>query len=209
MASTQSPTPEPPAENLELRVEFELGIPEDTDCPLFTRFDGNAKRLALDNHDGLCYIEVETEAHSDEESGIVRFKQPVGNCSCPAFWKHDCFPRAQAIDEGTAIIETYVADRETLRALVADIRETGRSVRIRKLTAIDETENPTEFRLFDVGTFSKMEREMLEYAVEMGYYDADRKVSLGDIAETFGVTKQCCSDRLGSAEAKMALDLFR
>ena len=207
--SSKSPAPRATYDSLDLRVEFELGIPEDTDCPLFTQLDGDAKRIDLGNHDGTCYVEVEADVCTDEETSTLRFKQPVGNCSCPAFWEHDCFPRIQAIDDAIAVIEVYVSDREKLSSLVSEIRETGRSVRIRKLTAIDKTDHPTEFRAFDAGTLSKKERETLEYAVENGYYDKDQKLSLGDIAEKFGVTKQCCSERLGSAEAKMAIDLFR
>lgn len=198
------------SERLELRVEFELGIPDDTHCPLFTRLEGAPSHVTIDNHDGTCFLEVELgDCPDGEDCTKVRFRQTVGNCSCPAFWDHGCFPRIRAIEDDVTIAETYVPDRETLRELVADIRETGRTVRIRKLTTVDDETRSPEFRVFDTGQLTEKEREMLEFAVKSGYYDRGRKVSLSAIAEEFDVTKQTCSERLGSAESKMANELFR
>lgn len=210
MATPHSPRTDSKPEQLRLRVEFELGIPEDTSCPLFTSLDETPRDVTLDNHNGTCFIEVEMgDCPDGADCTTIRFRQPVDNCSCPAFWKHGCFQRVLEIKDGVTISETYVPDRETLRELVSDIRDTGRTVRIRKLTTIDDEDDIPAFRVFDTSRLTENEREMLEYAVEVGYYDRDRKVSLADIAEAFGVTKQTCSERLGVAESKITKDLFQ
>lgn len=212
MSTPHLPDDEPTSERLQLRVEFELGIPEDTSCPLFTSLSEDPQQVTVDHHDGTCFAEVElSECPDGEDCTTIRFRQPVENCSCPAFWKHGSFQRVLdiKIDDGVTISETYVPDRETLRELVSDIRDTGRTVRIRKLTTLDDEEDIPAFRVFDTSQLTENEREMLEYAVEAGYYDRDRKVSLADIAEVFGVTKQTCSERLGVAESKITKDLFQ
>ena len=211
MSSPPARDTESSSEQLRLRVEFELGIPEDTSCPLFTSLSEDPQQVTIDHHDGTCFAEVELGDCPDEEDcTTIRFRQPVANCSCPAFWKHGSFQRVLdiQIENSVTVSETYVPDRETLRELVSDIRETGRTVRIRKLTTIDDEEVPG-FRVFDTSRLTRNEREMMEYAVEAGYYDRDRKVSLSDIAEVFGLTKQTCSERLGVAESKITKALFQ
>ena len=207
MASSDDPSDDPAIECLSLRVEFEIGAPETDSCPLFTRLDEDPAQVSVDAHDGTCFIEVEFD---DERDGPakVRYRQDVGNCACQAFWEHECFPRVREVGDDVLIAETYVPDRSTLRALVAEIREGGRTVRVRKLTTVEDCEASPAVRVFDTGTLTQAERATLEYAVEMGYYDRERKVTLRAIAEEFGVTKQTCSERLGVAEAKMATDLF-
>ncbi|MGM0397875.1 MAG: helix-turn-helix domain-containing protein [Halobacteriota archaeon] len=212
MSTPSSSSTESTSEPLRLRVEFELGIPEDTSCPLFTSLSDDPQQITVDHHDGTCFIEVElSDCPDGEDCTKVRFNQPVANCSCPAFWKHGSFQRVLdiRIDDSVTISETYVPDRETLRDLVSDIRETGRTVRIRKLTTVDDDEHAPAFRVFDTSRLTEKEREMLQYAVEAGYYDRHRKVSLQDVAEVFGVTKQTCSERLGVAESKITKDLFQ
>lgn len=212
MSTPHPPDGESTAERLHLRVEFELGIPDDTSCPLFTSLSDEPQQVTIDHHDGTCFTEVElSDCPDGEECTTIRFRQPVANCSCPAFWKHGSFQRVLdiKIEDSVTISETYVPDRETLRELVSDIRETGRTVRIRKLTTVDDGEHAPAFRVFDTSQLTENEREMLEYAVETGYYDRHNDVSLSDIAEHFGVTKQTCSERLGVAESKITKDLFQ
>ncbi|MFC7046943.1 helix-turn-helix domain-containing protein [Halobacteriaceae archaeon GCM10025711] len=200
---------DPQSNELQLRAELELGIPPETSCPVFNQVDGEVNAVSLFPHAGTCHVDVEWEdAEEASPTRKRRFSQDVGNCSCPAFWAHGCTPNILQIRGDTAISEVYVPDRETLKQLVADIKETGRSVKLLKLTPVDEGSERSELRSFQTARLTEKERAAVERAVARGYYESPSRVSLQELADEFGITKQSLSDRLQSAESKMVTDMF-
>jgi len=107
-----------------------------------------------------------------------------------------------------AIAEVFLTNRETLRNLIADLRQADREPSILNLTITGAHEDVADVRSMNVGTLTTHEMECIEFAVENGYYDRNRKISLGQIAEEFDVSKSTCSERLGIAESKIVKKLF-
>jgi len=196
-------------ERVDLQAELAWDIPEDTSCPLATRLDENPKDVTIHHSDGTCYMEIELRECPDGSAcEKLKLQETVGNCSCPIFWKNGCHPRFRIVEDMIAIAEVYLTSRESLRDLVSDLRESGRDPRVRNLTVTGGEDGVTEFRTTDVGSLTTREKECLEFAVQGGYYDRDRKMSLRDIADEFDVNKSTCSERLGSAESKIVKNLF-
>lgn len=60
----------------------------------------------------------------------------------------------------------------------------------------------------DDGEFlTEKQREVVEVAHELGYYDTPREASLSDVADELGVAKSTCSEMLHRAEGKV-MDRF-
>ena len=53
---------------------------------------------------------------------------------------------------------------------------------------------------------TEKQREVIETALEMGYYDTPRKASLSDVAEECGIAKSTCSETLHRAEERIIKD---
>mgnify|MGYP000249884271 CR=1 FL=1 len=196
-------------EQLELRAELTWNIPNNTSCPLATQLDENPKDVRVHHYNDTCYMEIEL-AHPQDGSNKQKLKlqEEVGNCACPTFWKNGCHPRFQIVEDMCAIAEVFLTNRETLRNLIADLRQADREPSILNLTITGAHEDVADVRSMNVGTLTTHEMECIEFAVENGYYDRNRKISLGQIAEEFDVSKSTCSERLGIAESKIVKKLF-
>ena len=52
------------------------------------------------------------------------------------------------------------------------------------------------------------QRDVMETALDMGFYDTPREASLSDVAEEIGIAKSTCSEILHRAEEKVVKDFF-
>lgn len=62
-------------------------------------------------------------------------------------------------------------------------------------------------RRVDQITLTEKQREAVQTAVEMGYYETPRSASPADLAETLGVTRSALSQRLNAVETKLVTAL--
>lgn len=196
-------------DRLELRAELTWDIPKDTSCPLATQLDENPKDVTIHHYNDTCFMEVELlDSSNGTDPHRLKLQETVGNCACPTFWKNGCHPRFQIVEDMSANAEVFLPNRQTLRELIADLRQTDRNPRIRNLTFTGDENDVAEIRSMNVRTLTEREMESIEFAVREGYYDRDRKISLQDIADEFDVNKSTCSERLDSAESKIVKQLF-
>jgi len=198
-----------PTEQLDFRAELVWDIPENTSCPMVTKLSENPNDITIYHDKGTCYMEVDLVDSIDGcNSDKLRLEQEVGNCSCPSFRRNGCYPRFKRVEDMKAVAEVFLSNKKTLRNLVLDLRQSGRNASIRSLTISGKKKDIAEIRAINVATLTEREKDCIEFAVQEGYYDKDRKITLQDIAEEFDVNKSTCSERLGSAEAKIVKNLF-
>ena len=61
--------------------------------------------------------------------------------------------------------------------------------------------------MVQVATITETQWEAAKLAVEMGYYDVPRRVSLGDLASELGISKSAVSQRLSNLERAIITNL--
>ena len=91
--------------------------------------------------------------------------------------------------------------RETLRELVAHLREVEASVDVNDITQSNVDGN--ESLLMDVTDITDKQREALTVAVEEGYYDTPRNADLEVLANRLDISKSAVSQRLKAIESKL------
>ena len=139
----------------------------------------------------------------------VRHRQTAidGDCVCRIVARHGCSPSLQEITDRGLLIRTNPLDRETLRALVADLGDVADTVQLRQLVVSTDEDGPRS-ELVDLESLTDTERETIDRAIVAGYYDRPRTVDFDDLADELDVSKSALSKRLTSAEAKIMCDLF-
>jgi hypothetical protein len=185
----------------EILVEFDS--PERA-CPVVLDCDALSPS---DHHviDGTCHVTC-TGADGDT---AVRHRQTAidRDCVCRIVARHGCSPSLQQITDRGLLIRTNPPDRETLRALVADLGEVAETVRLRQLVvSTDEDERRSE--LVNLDGLTDTERDTIDRAIVAGYYDRPRSISFDELAAEIDISKSALSKRLTSAEAKIMRDLF-
>lgn len=130
-------------------------------------------------------------------------------CShCPGkiFSKHDCLPRYRRIDDGSFLMETYASDTDTISEIVSEVRTVSDNVSVKSIVPTKDSDGG-EIELVDVTEMTHKQRRALRYAKEAGYYDPDKKVSLGELADQMEVSTSALSQLLQRAEANVVRQL--
>jgi len=149
--------------------------------------------------DGECHTEVVREREDGTESSYL--VGPVTrDCVCPVFESHDCIPEIESVEGGEILVSVTARDGSEVREVIEEIKKTGASVKLERLINNGETSGSVSLKIRDV---TEKQRDALEAAVEMGYYEKPREASLEDLALEIGVSKSAVSQRLNCVEAKL------
>lgn len=151
----------------------------------------------------VCRSEVRTGGHTELVSGEIQ-----SGCICPVFRDHDCVASIDGFDGRELVVSVALPDRDELSRLVSSLRDVGARVRLQRITTAGSPETDTTLEL-DADRITDKEREAVNVAIEMGYYERPRKTDLSELADRLGVSRSAVSQRLNNVETKLVDELFR
>ena len=126
-------------------------------------------------------------------------------CVCRTIGQFDCAFDIETVSDGALVIGVVVPDRSLLGRIVGALQESGATVRLSRLSRHGECDDVTlEVDATDV---TEKQREAVELAVELGYYDRPRNATLSDLAEELGISRSAVSQRLTAVELTL-IDSF-
>lgn len=144
-----------------------------------------------------------------ESNDIVSACGPCEESSCLSgvFRSFGCVPRYTGIKGKWVHVSTHVADQDRIRPLIDELQAIVETVVIDRLI-VSESGDCEDLVLFDRSTLTEKQQEAVELAVETGYYDRNDDVTLAEVADELGIGQSALSERLRSAQSKLANDLF-
>ena len=184
--------------------------PADADCVIVNQ----AEHVDIQDHsltfsrptgntgveDGTCNTKVSEQENGVFSDGYVQTDVDT-DCFCLAFHEIDCVPSIERVQGDRIVVSVLLPDRETLRDLVARLREGGSSIDVYGITQSNVENN--ESVVMDVTDITDKQREALMIAVEEGYYDTPRNADLEVLANRLDISKSAVSQRLKSIESKL------
>ena len=186
-----------------LRVDLDIEPGRDWDCPIVDESESIA-----DVNVNAVGKECNVDLQPADSDGVIRATGEVGDdCLCYAFQQYGCVPHIQRVEDRTMLVTTYVDDRAVIRELIEDLQEMLGHVRLVRL-AVVEGPDATEQVTFDLSSLTTKQRQGLELAVVRGYFDDEREVDLGQLADELDISKSALSQRLRTAQAKLVKDVF-
>lgn len=183
---------------MDLRVEPDASF----ECPITSDEANGADRVGINAAGDRCTVDLQF----DDETVVTSVGNVRESCLCSRLQEFDCVPHISDVEGGAMLVQTYIEDRETIRPLVAELREAVGDVSLERLAVVEGAERSEETTV-DLSALTPKQREALEIAVFRGYFDGD--AVLAEVAADLGVSKSAVSQRLRAAEAKlvrMALD---
>lgn len=187
-----------------LWVELAAEIHPDAACPLAESVDPSATG-SVQLVGETCHVSV--SATDEAGDGEVRTYTTTvdDDCVCPTFCRSGCVPEVLAIEDGSLHVGAYADSRNTLGDVLEGVKSDAANVRLKRLTTASETADSSGWRheAIDQIPLTDKQREAVRTAVEMGYYESPRDASLGDLADTLGVTRSALSQRLNAVETKL------
>jgi predicted DNA binding protein len=105
--------------------------------------------------------------------------------------------------EGSLLVTLHVDSADRLRAVVEDLREVADSVSVRYLVHGGTDGDDERTAVVDVGRLTGRQREVVETAVEMGYFEYPRSATATEVAEALDIDVSTFAEHLALAQAKL------
>ncbi|GGC59741.1 helix-turn-helix domain-containing protein [Haloferax sulfurifontis] len=200
-------------------IRAELKVTGPDGCPVAAVSEGDTSGYALSrsmapNERGSVVEEFvfddDTEVPEEMErlfeygdGSVYRFDREGGvGCPCERVEAFDCPVVDVQTRDGALFLTFHAPDIDTLRDVVASLRESSGSVDVRRLlqSSVDESR---DLVLVERGQLTDRQREVLETAHEMGYFDHPRRANKGEVATELGITTSTFSEHLAMAQKKL------
>lgn len=194
-----------------LRVRLAVTPAAEAGCAVL----GSGERGTVTMHETLCPGEACDDSRCKAEATAEDAPKPrllegnvTNHCVCPVFSEHDCLASIEGFEDRTLSITVAVPDREELSEVIADLRERGATVRLKRIANSDIDAERRMLEL-DADGITDKQREAVRTAVRNGYYETPREANLSDLAEYLDVSRSAVSQRLTAVESKLVEELFR
>lgn len=203
--------------NSGVRVELSIDSPEA--CPVAAIADEagttvtNVARSSPQNGQVIEEFTVaETngtlESHEDveyvlgtENGGRYRIERDRSNCLCETIETFSC-PVSNIHTDGDQLVLTFHApDIDRTRAIIKRLNELYGGVSLQSLQqngALDD-----DSVLVDRSTLTDRQGEVLETAVEMGYFEYPKGANAGEVAEALDISLSTFTEHLAAALSKV------
>ncbi|AGB36795.1 helix-turn-helix domain-containing protein [Natronococcus occultus] len=140
---------------------------------------------------------------SNEHGDVYRFDRPIDDaCACELVEVEGTPVSSIRAEEGALYLTVRATDVETLSAIVGRLRERFDGVELQQLLRTGEDES-ADLALVDRSQLTDRQREVLETAHEMGYFEYPKRANAGDVAAAIGISRSTFSEHLGAAQTKL------
>jgi predicted DNA binding protein len=128
--------------------------------------------------------------------GAITTDECLGCCSAIGT---GVFQISGVMDRDGRIVQTVVAgDRETIERMVSNMEEHGHDVTLVKLATLETDE-----------VLTSRQEDILRYAMEKGYYDDPKRITLVELAREFDVSNSTVSEMLRKSQRKLMGEYFK
>jgi len=132
----------------------------------------------------------------------VRFERDGTDCICEAVEDRGTPVTDVRATRGTLHLTFHATDVETVRIVVADLQEAYGSVRIDRLSRTGDGA-ADDLVLVDRSRLTGRQQEVLETAMEMGYFERPREANATQVAAELDIAPSTFAEHLASAQSKV------
>lgn len=123
-------------------------------------------------------------------------------CVCEVVESYDCVVSDVSAEDGDLHLTFYASNAEEIRSITQALDAECESLSLRQLTRSGDVS--TEDLVFvDAGCLTERQREVLETAYEMGYFDQPKGANASEVADEVGVAHSTFREHLSAAESKI------
>lgn len=203
-----------------LRVQLSIESPEA--CPVAgasNRTDGPVTNVTRSTGDDEVVEEftVPTDSDVGETGGSIfengaetryQFRRgPEQDCFCDAIETFDCAVSDIRAEGGELVATVHVDDAPQVRRVIEELRSTFDDVAMRSLHQNgDEALDDVTF--VDRGKLTARQREVLETAHDLGYFEYPKGANAGEVSEELGISVSTLAEHLAAAQTKVLGDVL-
>ncbi|WP_202614433.1 helix-turn-helix domain-containing protein [Halostella litorea] len=140
------------------------------------------------------------------DEAVYRFdceRGSTSDCACELVESRGCPVRHLQVEDGVIVLSFVAGDVADLRETVADLRERFDEISLRRLTRSNRPEAGDDLTLLDHARLTERQREVLETAHGMGYFDHPKEANATEVSDTLGINRSTFSEHLSAAQSKL------
>lgn len=126
------------------------------------------------------------------------------SCICPVLAGYEGLTELGTITSEVVTVRATVPGRDGFEALLDTLRSRSPSLSIDWVVWNDDKTSPQD----SVCDVTNRQREAVEIALAMGYYDTPREATLGDLADRLDISESAVSQRLNAVETNLVTSFF-
>lgn len=203
-----------------LRVELSIDSPEA--CPVADASNSTDETVTnVTRSTGSDEVVEEFTAPPDSEVGDgvepifengteTRYqfrRDPEQDCFCDAIETFDTAVSDIQAEDGQIVATVHVDDAEQVRGVVEELRGTFGDVALRSLHQHGD-ETLGDAILVDRGKLTTRQREVLETAHELGYFEYPKGANASEVAEELDISVSTLAEHLAAAQTKVLGDVL-
>lgn len=144
---------------------------------------------------------------SQNDRTVYRFSRETGQgCVCEIAEQSGCTVRQVRAVDGSLVVTFYAKSLETVRSVVADLREAHDGIEVRRLTRSGEDDNSTA--IISLDALTDRQYEVLGAAYEHGYFEFPRGGNAADVAESLDIAVPTFTEHLAAAQRNLLNELL-
>jgi len=208
----------PETESSGLRVELSVSGPGE--CPVADASAGGAgsvtsvSRASAADSAGNVAEEFTVEASPPDREGlsevasygsetVYRFHRSQERpCVCERIETFGYPVSDVRAADGSLHVSFHAPDPETVREVVAEVRDRFSGVQLRKLTRADG-DGETDLAFVDRSRLTDRQREVLRAAYERGYFEHPKGANAGEVAAALDISPSTFREHLAAAQRKV------
>ncbi|MFB6352854.1 MAG: helix-turn-helix domain-containing protein [Halobacteriales archaeon] len=135
---------------------------------------------------------------------VYRFSRPGGRgCPCECVEQYDSPVVDVHTRDGALYLAFHAADIEMVQDIIGTLRERYPDLDVQRLLRSRRDQSDQHLVFVDRSELTDRQREVLETAHEMGYFEHPKGANAGEVAEALGITTSTFTEHLASAQKKL------
>ncbi|QSW99933.1 helix-turn-helix domain-containing protein [Haloterrigena alkaliphila] len=144
-----------------------------------------------------------TPVQANEREAVYRFEREAdADCACEVVELTGTPVSSVSAEDGALQLTFRTLELSEIAEIVDDLREWFDGVLVEELTQ-DHDEETTDPILVDRDVLTARQREILETAHEMGYFEYPKGANATDVAEELDIARSTFTEHLAAAQTKL------
>lgn len=203
-----------------LRVELAIDSPEacpvadasnHTDGPVTNVTRSTGSEEVVEEFTASSDTEVTDGVEPIFENGTdTRYqfrRDPEADCFCDAIELFDCAVSDIRAENGQVVATVHVPDAEQVRSVIEQLRTVFGDVALHSLRH-DGDESLGDAVLVERGKLTDRQREVLETAYDLGYFDYPKGANASEVAAELDISVSTLAEHLAAAQSKVLDDVL-
>lgn len=148
------------------------------------------------------------EIFSYKTKSAFRFERSTEGCPCQDVQKFGCPLLDVYARDGALVLVFHATDVASLQEVLRELQDRWSNVTVHRLIRSGGRQSDDDLVFVDRNELTDRQKEVLETAHAMGYFDHPKGANASEVAEELGITQATFTEHLSAAQRKLLTSIL-